>query len=107
MRKRDNVHSSPTKALPAVLSAVLAALAYSTTDAGLVIAKSASWLRLQRRIDTQRMEAGLSPLGPAWRVDANGNVIYLRADLERWLLGTTVERGHAKFRGHGVEEVES
>jgi hypothetical protein len=97
MRKPTTAGSNHTKALPAVLQAVLA---YTTTDAGPVIAKSSSWLRLQRRIDTQRIAAGLEPHGPAWRVTETGTVLYLAADLQQWLLEHTVERGQLKFRGH-------
>jgi hypothetical protein len=82
-------------------------LCYSTAEAGEAISKSQTWMRTTRMLDAKRIEQGLPPVGPTWRVDQTGNVLYLADDLQSWLLRTTVEHGRSRFRGHAAEEVES
>jgi hypothetical protein len=77
-------------------------LALPTDEAGPYIGHSPSWMRATRNTDRRLMEQGRPPIGPPWRV-LGKTVMYLRSDLEAWLLANSVERGSVKFRGTPAE----
>ena len=81
--------------------------ALTTTQAGPYIGRSSSWMRTARLIDAKRIEQGLEPVGPPWRTNAAGGVIYLRRDLEAWVMRSSVAHGHSRFRGVSRGEVEA
>jgi hypothetical protein len=104
MTKRDNVDSSRrSRGEPPTLQK--SKLAYTTHQAGEAIGKSPTWMRQRRLDDLKLLEMGAAPVGPPWRVDAGGNIVYLAEALRAWLLRSTTEFGRSRFRGHGTEEV--
>jgi hypothetical protein len=72
--------------------------ALKPSAAAMYLDVSRSWLDTRRTLDRRLISMGLAPLGPVWRVRGQ-TIFYLKADLDAWLVRSSVERGHLTFRG--------
>ena len=69
---------------------------YPEAEAGRILGRSPSWMRMKRQRDLALVAAGEQPTGPAWVVIGKA-VLYRLADLRKWIDANAVERGRVEF----------
>jgi|SRR5882724_4939447 len=70
------------------------------------MARSASWIRAARAIDTKLRREGKEPTGPRW-ITIGQSVFYRLQDLDQWIAQNSVDRGVVTFANRGAGGAET